>query len=169
MPLALVGALAASVTGCGESTIPAERRAAGGTDAQQTPVPARPTLSPTDWPATDEPTPTGTATGPATNIVEPDPNVVDLRPVRWRSAEPARTDSRVLLVDFETRGEPCDVLGAVDVDQADDVVTVTLLTGRQPTADCPEDEEGESAELVTTAAVLTRPLGGRTVRDGAAG
>lgn len=163
--LAVLVTLAAPVAACGGSTIPAERRSAGETATEET----RPALSPSLPEVTPEPTGTASpgGTGPATNIVEPDPDAVDLRPVPWTSVEPAEADSRVLLVDFDTRGEPCEVLGAVDVDQTVDEVTVTLLVGRQATADCPRDEEGNESASVTTLVVLTRPLGGRTVRDGA--
>jgi hypothetical protein len=179
-PMALVGVLA-GLLGCGGSAIPKEQPPAApstpgsvaGGDAVpgSSPSPPEPTVS-VAVPATDGAV-TSTSLGPApeaqasrTNIIEPDPRMVDLRPVRWTSVRPLAGDQRALVVNFATRGEPCEGLGAIELEQSPDTVTVTLLAGRRPNADC----SGPRPNIAAPAAamvMLARPLDGRPVRDGA--
>jgi hypothetical protein len=117
---------------------------------------------------TGAPAPRGSQMPGATwppNEARPDPGVVDLSPVRWNQVEPA-ADGRSLTVHFTLGKPPCSVLGRVDTDEAADAVTVTLLVGRLPDADC-SGPQPLIASPWTVTVQLGSPLDGRPVRDGA--
>jgi hypothetical protein len=111
------------------------------------------------------PRPTGLPSAMRPNQVQPDSRAVDLRPVRWNRVDPA---GRQLTVHFTTTGRGgCRVLGRVDLVETAQTVTVTLLVGRLPNADC-GGAQPQLAAPTTTVVTLGQPLGRRPVRDGAA-
>jgi hypothetical protein len=99
------------------------------------------------------------------NPAQPDSRAVDLKPVRWTSADPA---GKEITVNFTTTGRAeCNVLGRVDVVETAQAVTVTLLLGRLPNVDC-GGAQPQLAASNATVVTLREPVGTRPVRDGAA-
>jgi hypothetical protein len=92
--------------------------------------------------------------------------VVGLKPMRWNRVD-AAADGKSLTVHFTLGKPPCSVLGRVDTVEAADAVTVTLMVGRFPDADC-SGPQPLIAGPRTVTVQLARPLDGRPVRDGAA-
>ncbi|MFC0430616.1 hypothetical protein [Kutzneria buriramensis] len=127
------------------------------------PGPAMSTSSPpTGGPATS----TGVS-GPVgqPNVARPDARVIDQRPLRWSRAEAG--DGPQLVIHYTTAGlARCSTLGRVDVAETTSTVTVTVLVGQLPGANCAGDQPQLAAQFVTTV-TLQRPLGARTVVDGA--
>ncbi len=114
-------------------------------------------------PTFSKPASTGLPSAMQPNRLNPDARAVDLRAVRWQRAEPS---GRLLTVYFTTTGRPeCATLGRVEVVESTTVVTVRVLVGRLPGADC----SGATPQLAAPATVvvtLARDLGGRAVVDG---
>lgn len=101
------------------------------------------------------------------NVATPDARVADLRAVRWDRA--AAGAGRALQVHYTISGRgDCAALGRVDVAETPQEVTVTVLLGRLPQADC-DGPQPQLAASMQTVVTLAEPLGTRTVRDGAAG
>jgi hypothetical protein len=100
--------------------------------------------------------------GPTYQEVEPREGLVEVVPHIWDSAEPIAPRSiRVL---FYGGVEECEGLDRVEVKETDEAVTITLYTGRVPTADvCIE-----IAVLKAVTVKLDSPLGDREILDGAA-
>lgn len=97
------------------------------------------------------------------NRVEPDGRAVDLRAVRWERTE---SSGRVLTVHFTTTGRrECATLGRVEVAESATVVTVRLLVGRLPGADC-SGGQPQLAAPTTVTVTLAQPVGKRAVVDG---
>jgi hypothetical protein len=86
------------------------------------------------------------------------------RTARWRLAGQAE-GGRVLLLDVQVGGPPCDAVTAVDVSESAAAVTVTVYAGRTGSGSCPP---GVPAILGTARvrAVLAAPLGSRKLVDG---
>lgn len=100
--------------------------------------------------------------GPTTLEVEPREGLVDVVPRIFDKAEPL--DSRTIRVEFYGGVEECEGLDHVDVEETKDTVTITLYTGRVPSAEvCIE-----IALLKATTIELDSPLAGRELVDGAA-
>ncbi|GAA3436723.1 hypothetical protein [Kutzneria kofuensis] len=114
--------------------------------------------------STSLPPPTGAAPiGP--NRATPDPTVVELRKTRFDRA--AAGTGNELVVQYTAGGRAdCSKLGRVDVVEADDAVTVTVLLGQVPGADCGGEQPMIAATFETTV-TLKAPLGSRQIRDGA--
>lgn len=94
--------------------------------------------------------------------VEPRDGLVDITPHIWDRAQPL--EPRTIRVEFYGGVEECDGLARVDVDETDSSVTITLHTGRVPTAEvCIE-----IAVLKAVTVELDSPLGDREIVDGAA-
>ncbi len=87
------------------------------------------------------------------------------REAPWRLVE---DDGRVLRLEVQAGGPPCDAVTSVDVDERPQTVTVTVHAGPEPGARC---GPGVAASLGTfrVEARLRAPLGTRTLRDGARG
>jgi hypothetical protein len=99
------------------------------------------------------------------NRAEPDKRAVDLRPVRWTRAEAGAGRQLQVHYTITGRGE-CSVLGRVDVVETKAAITVTVLLGRLPSADCGGAQQQIAAPVVTVV-TLRDPMGSRGVRDGA--
>jgi hypothetical protein len=94
--------------------------------------------------------------------VEPQKGLVDVVPHIWDRAEPV--DPHTIRVEFYGGVEECDGLDRVEVEETADNVTITLYTGRVPTAEvCIE-----IAVLKAVTIKLDAPLGDREIVDGAA-
>jgi hypothetical protein len=105
----------------------------------------------------------------ATPVRTPTPSVT--RPVRGthERAVPAALAARagrVLLLDVQVGGPPCDAVTAVDIDERRESVMVTVRAGKTPGARC---GPGVAAILGTfrVEARLREPLGSRQLLDGA--
>jgi len=87
------------------------------------------------------------------------------RETPWRLVE---AEGRVLRLEVQAGGPPCDAVSSVDIDERPQVVTVTVHAGPQPGARC---GPGVAASLGTfpVEARLRSPLGARALRDGARG
>jgi len=85
------------------------------------------------------------------------------REVPWKLVS---DDGRVLRLEVQAGGPPCDAVTGVDVDERPDAVVVTVRAGAEPGARC---GPGVAAVLGTfgVEAKLREPLGSRTLRDGA--
>ena len=143
MRKALIILAVMTLAGCGER---AEPGAVSGPDA---PV--------SSGPVTVVPNP-----GPTTLEVEPREGLVDVVPHIFDKAEPL--DSKTIRVEFYGGVEECDGLDHVEVEETKDTVTITLYTGRVPSAEvCIE-----IAVLKATTVELDSPLAGREIVDGAA-
>jgi hypothetical protein len=100
------------------------------------------------------------------NVAVPDARVTALKPIRWTRAVAAT--GRDLQVHYTITGRgDCSALGRVDVAETARDVTVTVLVGRLPGADC-DGPQPQLAASVMTVVKLATPLGDRAVRDGAA-
>ncbi|MFN2389244.1 MAG: hypothetical protein ABR575_06510 [Actinomycetota bacterium] len=97
--------------------------------------------------------------------VEPRPGMAGVVASGWDRAVPVR-GGRVLRVFFWSGVEPCNVLDRVEVDYAENAVTVTLFQGHDPTQ--PDVACIEIAIRKVVEVDLTEPLDGRKVVDGAA-
>jgi hypothetical protein len=101
------------------------------------------------------------------NVAVPDERVTDLRAVPWTRA--VAVDGNALQISYSITGRgDCSALGRVDVAETAQEVTVSVLVGRLPGADC-AGPQPQLAAVVSTVVTLTAPLGNRRVRDGAAG
>lgn len=102
----------------------------------------------------------------APNPVKPE-RAVDLRRVRWQRSQavPGRPEVRIHAT--LEGGPPCTVLGRVEVRETAGAVTITLWAGRRAGARCGERRSLVGFPIVLTVA-LSRPVGDRAVRDGAA-
>lgn len=99
------------------------------------------------------------------NLTVPDPRAVGLAPTPWARSAPA--GGRELRIEYAIGGRvDCATLGRVEVTETSREVTVTLLVGRLPGADCAGPQPGLAA-VMSTMVTLKAPLGARTVRDGA--
>ncbi len=162
-----LGLIAAHILGASLGVVLVAGCGSGGEPGTAVPPPAATISVPA--PDTGAPAPGGSRAPGATsprNEARPDPGVVDLRPVRWNRVEPA-ADGRSLTVHFKLGKPPCSMLGRVDTDEAVDAVTVTLMVGRLPHADC-SGPQPLIASPRTVTVQLDSPLDGRPVRDGAA-
>jgi len=99
------------------------------------------------------------------NQAAPDTRAVNLRPVKWARVEAGA--GRQLVVHYAATGTAeCNLLGRVDVAETANAVTVTVLLGQAPGADCGGAQPMLAAQFVTTV-TLREPLSARTVVDGA--
>lgn len=122
---------------------------------------AEPGASP-DEPVVSSPVSPTPIPGPSFQEVEPRDGLVDVVPHIWDRAEPI--GPRTIRVEFYGGIEECEGLARVRVEETDEDVTITLYTGRVPTADvCIE-----IAVLKATTVELDSPLAGREILDGAA-
>ncbi len=106
------------------------------------------------------------ASGPArrAEAVRPRRGLIDARPHPFDRVV-VEEDDRTLTVYFWSGPEGCHGLDRVEVDPADDAVTVTLYEGRVPGAQvC-----AEVALYKSTRVRLDEPLAGRRILDGAKG
>jgi hypothetical protein len=99
-------------------------------------------------------------------LVAPRAGLAGLRPHPFEEATPIG-DGRTLRVRFWGGVAPCFVLGRAELLERADAVTVTLFAGSDPAR--PDAVCIELAVLMATDVRLSAPLGGRLVRDGAAG
>jgi hypothetical protein len=113
--------------------------------------------APTAPPGGEEPQPT---------LVVPRAGLSGLRPHPFEGATPIG-DGTTLRVRFWGGVAPCFVLGRAELEERADAVTVTLYAGSDPLH--PDTACIEIALLMATDLRLAAPLGGRPVRDGAAG
>ncbi len=110
------------------------------------------------------PRPTGGAPN-QDNQAAADSRAVNLRPVKWTRAEAGA--ERQLVVRYTATGRAeCNLLGRVDVAETANAVTVTVLLGQAPGADCGGAQPMLAAQFVTTVTLRER-LGTRAVVDGA--
>ena len=128
------------------------------------PAPGTISSSASAGPATDA---SGLPAAMRPNVAVPDERVTDLRAVPWARA--VALDGNGLQISYSITGRgDCSALGRVDVTETAREVTVTVLVGRLPGADCAEPQP-QLAALISTVVTLTAPLGSRRVRDGTAG
>ena len=102
---------------------------------------------------------------PRPQVVEPEPGMADVRPIRFEHAA-VGDDDRTVSIDFWSGVAPCSVLDHVDVSYGDAAVTITLYEGHDPAAGqvaCPAI--AMQKRVVVT---LDQPLDGRKIVDGAA-
>jgi hypothetical protein len=87
------------------------------------------------------------------------------REAPWRLVS---DEGRVLRLEVQAGGPPCDAVTSVEVDEGPQTVTVTVHAGPERDARC---GPGVAASLGTfrVEASLRAPLGTRTLRDGARG
>ncbi|GAB3241870.1 hypothetical protein GCM10027456_09140 [Kineosporia babensis] len=100
----------------------------------------------------------------ARNKAVPDPQVTELTPHPWTRAIPA-ADGRSVRLEFTSAGPPCQQLGRAQVEEEASTVTVTLLVGPLPGADC----SGRRAMIAAPFEIvvpLESPLAEREIRDG---
>lgn len=96
-------------------------------------------------------------------MVEPRDGLADVAPVPWVEVEPD-DDQTALRVTWWSGNQDCYGLDHVEVTEADDAVTITVLQGRDPDVDICTEE----AVLVATTVELDGELGPRSILDGAA-
>jgi hypothetical protein len=102
---------------------------------------------------------------PRPQVVEPEPGMADVRPIRFEHAV-VGDDDRTVSIDFWSGVAPCSVLDHVDVSHGNAAVTITLYEGHDPAAGqvaCPAI--AMQKRVVVT---LDEPLDGRKIVDGAA-
>ena len=93
---------------------------------------------------------------PAATPIEPDPAVTDAHPTPWDHIVVA-ADGRSLEVYFWMGVTDCYGLQAVDVSQADDGLSIALMTGQAP-GDTADRVCIEIAQLYVTTVTLDEPL-----------
>ena len=99
------------------------------------------------------------------NQAYPDSRAINLRPIKWTRAEAG--DGRQLLIHYTSSGRSeCNALGRVDITETTNAVTVSVLVGQLPGADCAGVQPMLAAPFATTV-TLREPLGTRAVMDGA--
>ena len=116
--------------------------------------------------AHEAPAPRPDAEPPRPVLVVPRAGLAGLRPHPFEEATPIG-DGTTLRVRFWGGVAPCFVLGRAEVLERADAVTVTLFAGSDPAR--PDAVCIELAVWMATDLRLAAPLGGRAVRDGAAG
>ena len=115
-----------------------------------------------DQPVSNPPVTVVPNPGPTILEVEPREGLVDVVPHIFDKAE--TLDSRTIRVEFYGGVEECEGLDRVEVEESKQSVTITLYTGRVPSAEvCIE-----IAVLKATTVELESPLAGREIVDGAA-
>ena len=117
-----------------------------------------------DEPVSDDGADASVGPLPEPDVVEPNPDAVDLR-ARPFDAATAGDDGRTIAIDFVSGVEPCYVLGRIDVDEGPRAVTITLLEGHLPS-----DDDVACIEIGVfkrTTVTLDEPLGDREIVDGA--
>lgn len=129
-----------------------------GGDLASSPPPDAPVTGPPQGDAGDEPS-------PEPSVVEPRPGMADVSPRPFDSAEPVDDEASVE-VGFWSGVEPCYVLDRVEVDETDHEVVITLFEGHDPAA--ADQACIEIAILKQVTVELERPVGDRTIVDGAA-
>jgi hypothetical protein len=78
---------------------------------------------------------------PPEAMVTPRPGMVDVEPVRiW--LEYGSWEGDLKYVNFLSKGEPCEVLDHIEIDETETRVTVTLYQGRDPDIDPDEPCDG---------------------------
>jgi hypothetical protein len=115
-------------------------------------------------PVTSVPDRDADPTNPTPTPVTPQPGQAGVFARGWDDVHVA-DDNRTLTIDFVGGIEPCSVLDHVDVDYADDAVTITLYEGHAPDAGNVACIEIGVFKSVTIE--LDEPLAGRAVKDGA--
>lgn len=95
--------------------------------------------------------------------VEPREGLVEVAPTPWEDVQP-NPDQTVLTVTWWGGNETCFGLDHVEVDETDEVVTITVHTGRVEGVDACTMEALRKAVEVP----LDAPLGPRSIVDGAA-
>lgn len=151
--IAAAGAAVLLAAACGTSS------SSGGGPANNG---GEPTTRATSSPISSPPS-TGTPPAMQPNQARPDARATGLRPVRWDRAEGSGRELRIHYTATGSAG--CNALGRVQVVETETAVTVTLLVGRLPEADCGGATAQVAAPFVTTVA-LQSALGSRQVRDG---
>jgi hypothetical protein len=91
-------------------------------------------------------------------MVTPRPGMVDVEPVRiW--LEYGSWDGELMYVTFLSKGEPCEVLDRIEIDETETRVTVTLYQGRDPDMDPDEPCDGPLKGLQVVLPPLQRSYG----------
>jgi hypothetical protein len=101
------------------------------------------------------------------NQATADGRAVNLHPVRWDRVQAGA--GRQVLIYYTVGGvRECGLLGRVEVAETATSVTLTVLLGQAPGADCTGPQPMIAATYVT-AVTLAQPFGTRIARDGASG
>lgn len=95
-------------------------------------------------------------------LVEPTPGMEGVHPVEWDAAS---MDGTTVEVSWWSGVAPCTVLDRVEVEETEDVVTITLFEGSEPS----DEEVGciMIAQRKRTIVELSEPVGTRDLVDGA--
>jgi hypothetical protein len=125
-------------------------------DVASSTFPRPPRLGPSELPPAMRP-----------NVAVPDERVTELRPLRWARVDAAAGNQVDVHYTIVGRGD-CSALGRVAVTESAEEVVITVFVGPLPGADCRGAQPQLAASILTTVA-LAKPLGGRKIRDGAAG
>jgi hypothetical protein len=104
---------------------------------------------------------------PAQATVTPRPGMIDVEAVTWW--EHGALDDHTMLITYASQGPPCEVLDRVEVDQADERLTITLYQGRDPDADPDQPCDGPALvfDVEVPLSVPREPSGDIPVIDGA--
>jgi hypothetical protein len=95
---------------------------------------------------------------PPEAMVTPRPGMVDVEPVRiW--LEYGSWDGDLMYVTFLSKGEPCEVLDHIEIEESETRVTVTLFQGRDPALDPDEPCDGPWRALGVVLPPLERDHG----------
>ena len=111
---------------------------------------------------TSSPAAPGSASSPTPRILEPEPDLVDVRPQPWDSA--AMVGSRTIQVSFYGGYRECFGLDRVEVRERPDRVVISVFIGRKPEAEVCID----IAEFQAVRVTLDEPVGDREIVDGTA-
>ena len=117
-----------------------------------------------DAPVTDGGAGGGEDPGQATQV-EPTEGLENVHPVGWEEVQVAPDDQTQVTVFWWSGVAPCNALSEVQVDYADDTVTLTVLEGNVPS----EEEQAciELAQYKSTTITLDEEVGPRSILDGA--
>ncbi|MBW3618610.1 MAG: hypothetical protein KY461_00040 [Actinobacteria bacterium] len=109
-----------------------------------------------------EPLPPDAGPPPDLEDVTPTPGMADVRPVPW---DASTIDGTNVTVAWWSGVAPCNVLDRVEVDEGDEVVTITLFEGSDPAE--PDAACIDIAQRKRTTVELSEPVGRRSLVDGA--
>jgi hypothetical protein len=111
---------------------------------------------------TSSPTAPGSAPSPTPRILEPEPDLVDVRPQPWDSA--AMLGPRTIQLSFYGGYRECFGLDRVELREQPDRVVISVFIGRKPEAEVCID----IAEFQAVRVTLDEPVGDREIVDGTA-
>lgn len=120
---------------------------------------------PPDLPVGDEPGTGGGDAGGGAEEVEPTDGLDDLRAVGWDEVQVDPDDQSRVTVFWTSGVQECHAFAEVEVEQADDAITLTVIEGTPPS-----DEPMACIELAVrkhTTVQLDDEVGPRSIRDGA--